>query len=273
MAGVAVAQHASDVAPLEPPPEAERSESGLVSLRLEKGYNDQKPDANDYVAMHYTLWTPSGGQIETSQGKNVPVNVLMEKLAPGWLEGLQLMTGGEKRRLWIPANLAPQNSKKGPKGAVICDIELLGVRSIPDLSPRHMRPPPDAHKTRFGALTSVVEAGEGTEKASSGVGALVNYTMWTAVDGRVFDSTIMRDRPTFFPYEKVMPAFADVLKLMVVGEKRLIWIPANVANGQWVGSPNGPLIFEAELLQIMDQEALDAAGVNLEAGAPPPQGG
>lgn len=243
--------------PKDPPAEAERSESGLTTLRLAPGQGSERPDGNDVVTFHYEIWTPAGEKVRSSRDAGEPGTYQMEKLIPAWREALQLMVAGEKRRLWVPAELAVANPKSGPAGATICDIELLEVRRVTDISAGELTPPADAERTRFGAYAQVLEEGTGSETAAAGVGALVNYVMWTQ-DGKVYDTTVFRNRPTFFLYDRVMPAFADALKAMVVGEKRRIWIPGNVANGQWMGSPKGMLVFDVELLRVMDENVLAA---------------
>ena len=52
----------------------------------------------------------------------------------GWTEALQLMTKGEKRRLWIPAELAygDRPSRPGaPVGMLVFDVELLDFAAPP----------------------------------------------------------------------------------------------------------------------------------------------
>ena len=51
----------------------------------------------------------------------------------GWTEGLQLMVVGEKRRFWIPANLAYGDTAGGgrPSGMLVFDVELLGITPAP----------------------------------------------------------------------------------------------------------------------------------------------
>mmetsp|Transcript_56002 Transcript_56002/g.177451 ORF Transcript_56002/g.177451 Transcript_56002/m.177451 type:complete len:212 (-) Transcript_56002:262-897(-) len=45
---------------------------------------------------------------------------------PGWTEALQLMVPGEKRRFWIPSQLAYGNAPPpAPQGDLVFDIELL----------------------------------------------------------------------------------------------------------------------------------------------------
>ena len=46
---------------------------------------------------------------------------------PGWTEGLQLMVEGEKRRFWIPVDLAYKGQPGAPAGMLVFDVELLKI--------------------------------------------------------------------------------------------------------------------------------------------------
>jgi peptidylprolyl isomerase len=46
---------------------------------------------------------------------------------PGWREGLQLMTPGERRRLWIPEALAHAGAEGRPMGMLVFDIGLVAI--------------------------------------------------------------------------------------------------------------------------------------------------
>ena len=272
LAAFPLASHAADATadppPKDPPADAQRSVTGLAMIQTQKGYGSESPDGNDYVAFHFTLWTPAGVKAQSSYDAGQPMNLPMDKVLPAWREALGQMVKGEKRRLWVPEHLTPRNPQSGPKGAVICDVELMAFRALPNLPPDHLTPPDDAERTMFGAYSKVIEKGTGTQKGVEGSGVLAHFTLWTE-DGKIHDSTHARERPTLFIYEKVMPAFADVLKLMVDGEKRLIWIPGNVANGNWVGAPKGMLIFQAEVLNVVTGDILAPPGsVAPKSGSP-----
>jgi peptidylprolyl isomerase len=52
----------------------------------------------------------------------------LNQVIPGWTEGVQLMTKGEKTRFWIPGSLAygDKPTRPGaPSGPLVFDIELL----------------------------------------------------------------------------------------------------------------------------------------------------
>jgi peptidylprolyl isomerase len=65
----------------------------------------------------------------------------------------------------------------------------------------------------------------------------------------MFDSSISRGEPSTFPLNRVIAGWTEGLQLMVVGEKRRLWIPEALAyRGQ--RDPRGMLVFDVELLKI-----------------------
>jgi peptidylprolyl isomerase len=78
----------------------------------------------------------------------------------------------------------------------------------------------------------------------------VHYTGWQASDGRMFDSSVQRGEPATFPLDGVIPGWTEGLQLMTVGEKRRLWIPANLAYEGRPGRPQGMLVFDVELIGI-----------------------
>jgi FKBP-type peptidyl-prolyl cis-trans isomerase len=80
----------------------------------------------------------------------------------------------------------------------------------------------------------------------------VHYSGWTT-DGKLFDSSVMRDEAIVFPLNRVIPGWTEGVQLMVEGEKRRLWIPAKLAYGESPppGAPAGMLVFDVELLEIV----------------------
>lgn len=109
------------------PDNAERTESGLASRVLEPGSGDEHPTAASSVRVHYTGWTTDGTMFDSSVVRGQPATFPLSGVIPGWTEGLQLMTVGEKRRFWIPANLAYEG-RRGPQGTLVFDVELLAIQ-------------------------------------------------------------------------------------------------------------------------------------------------
>jgi FKBP-type peptidyl-prolyl cis-trans isomerase len=111
--------------------------------------------------------------------------------------------------------------------------------------------PADAQKTASGLASKVLTKGTGKAHPSESDKVKVNYTGWTS-DGQMFDSSITRGQPIEFPLNSVIDGWTEGLKLMVVGEKRRLWIPAALAYGEHPrgGAPAGNLTFDVELLDI-----------------------
>jgi FKBP-type peptidyl-prolyl cis-trans isomerase len=113
-------------------------------------------------------------------------------------------------------------------------------------------PPADAKKTASGLATKVLTPGKGKDHPKDEDSVKVHYTGWTS-DGKMFDSSVARGEPTSFGVTQVIAGWTEALKLMVVGEKRRMWIPAKIAYGETArpGYPAGQLTFDVELLEIV----------------------
>ena len=111
--------------------------------------------------------------------------------------------------------------------------------------------PADAERTASGLASRVIEAGTGTEHPAATSRVVVHYTGWTT-DGRMFDSSVVRGQPALFPLNGVIRGWTEGVQLMVEGEKRRFWIPANLAYGENPGGgrPGGLLVFDVELIDI-----------------------
>ncbi len=68
----------------------------------------------------------------------------------------------------------------------------------------------------------------------------------------MFDSSVVRGEAIIFPLNRVIKGWTEGVQLMVVGEKRRFWIPADLAYGEKPsnGAPGGMLVFDVELLAI-----------------------
>lgn len=114
-----------------PPADAHRSPSGLAWKILEAGTGTRHPRPNSEVTVHYSGWTTDGQPFDSSVERGEPATFGLDQVIKGWTEGLQMMVEGEKRRFWIPAELAYGDSPRGgaPAGMLVFDIELLRIGS------------------------------------------------------------------------------------------------------------------------------------------------
>lgn len=74
-------------------------------------------------------------------------------------------------------------------------------------------------------------------------------------DGKVFDSSYIREMPASFPLGRVIPCWTQGMQRIKVGGKARLICPANLAYGsRGVPGripPDTPLMFEVELLDIV----------------------
>ncbi|MGY0215895.1 FKBP-type peptidyl-prolyl cis-trans isomerase [Endozoicomonadaceae bacterium StTr2] len=92
--------------------------------------NNNKPSATDRVRVHYHGTLIDGTVFDSSVERGSPISFGLNQVIPGWTEGLQLMSIGEKYRLFIPSNLGYGTQSAGsiPRCSVlIFEVELLGI--------------------------------------------------------------------------------------------------------------------------------------------------
>ena len=110
-----------------------------------------------------------------------------------------------------------------------------------------------------GIQYKIIKKGEGAKPAATDI-VKVHYR-GTLIDGTEFDSSIKRGEPIEFPLNRVIPGWTTALQQMPVGSKWEIFIPSDQAYGQRGSGaigPNETLIFEVELLDIVNPEAKEA---------------
>lgn len=111
-----------------PPADAKKTVSGLASKMLKPGSGKTHPKATDMVEVHYTGWTTDGKMFDSSIKRGRTATFPLNRVIAGWTEGVQLMVEGEKRRFWIPENLAYQGRPGAPQGMLVFDVELVAIK-------------------------------------------------------------------------------------------------------------------------------------------------
>lgn len=120
--------------------------------------------------------------------------------------------------------------------------------------------------TDSGLQYEVLEEGDGP-KPSAEDQVTVHYK-GTLIDGTVFDSSYDRGQPATFPLNAVIPGWTEGVQLMNVGSKYKLYIPPQLGYGaQGQGptiGPNATLIFEVELLEIVEEGEGEGAEGGME---------
>lgn len=234
------------------PADATRTQSGLASKVLRPGSGEARARRYDRVRVRYTGWKKDG-QMFDSREAQVGVN----EMIPGWSEAVQDMAVGEQRRIWVPAKLAYGDTPppKLPGGDLTFDVELLEIVPRPQPSMDISAPPRNAKRTPSGLTYVVLTRGASTRRPKPNERVRVQYHGWRA-DGRLFDSTSVRKQPAVLSVSSGIAGFREGVRLMRPGDKFLFWIPGHLAYGNKPqhGLPTGMLVFEIELLEILDAQ-------------------
>lgn len=111
--------------------EVDVTESGLQYEVLEAGDGDT-PEAQSTVRVHYSGTLLNGEEFDSSYERGEPVEFPLNRVIPGWTEGLQLMNEGATYRFWIPSELGygenpPQGSPIEPGSLLVFEIELISI--------------------------------------------------------------------------------------------------------------------------------------------------
>jgi FKBP-type peptidyl-prolyl cis-trans isomerase len=250
IAGVAPIPAPEDVA--APPADAQKTKSGIAHKQLAPGTGKDKPKAWDRVTVNYSGWTTDGNMFDSSVKRGKPAKFELNKVIPGWTEGVALMTVGEKRRFWIPEELAYKGRPGAPQGMLVFDVELLEIEKLPEppAVPKDVaEPPKNAKKTESGLAYRVLKRGKGKQHPTADSRVEVHYTGWTT-DGKMFDSSVTRGAPITFGLKEVIPGWTEGVQLMVEGEQTRFWIPEELAYKGRPGAPQGMLVFDVELIKI-----------------------
>lgn len=110
--------------------EVKETASGLQYV-VEKEGTGVQPGASDEVTVHYTGKLLDGTVFDSSVNRGEPATFPLNRVIPGWTEGVQLMKEGAKYTFFIPSDLAygAQGVPNAipPHSTLIFDVELIKV--------------------------------------------------------------------------------------------------------------------------------------------------
>ncbi len=136
LAGFAQSARSADstnAAPAAPTPDTNwtTTASGLKYQVMKHGSGTVMPKATDLVTVNYKGTLLDGTVFDSSYDRGEPATFPLNRVIPGWTEGVQLMKVGDKFKFQIPANLAYGPNSPSPKippnSTLVFEVELLKI--------------------------------------------------------------------------------------------------------------------------------------------------
>ena len=113
-------------------PEVTTTASGLKYTVLQRGTGTVHPAATDNVTVHYHGTLLNGTVFDSSVDRGQPATFPLNRVIPGWTEGVQLMKVGDKFKFEIPAPLAYGAASPSPaippNSTLVFEVELLEIK-------------------------------------------------------------------------------------------------------------------------------------------------
>jgi FKBP-type peptidyl-prolyl cis-trans isomerase len=146
---------------------------------------------------------------------------------------------------------------------------MTPVLNVPQIPPPAdlTEPPADAVKTparkdpSHVLVSKTIVPGAGDTHPGPTNIVSVHYTAWDAA-GTTIDDSRSRGTPAMWMPNRLMEGLSQGIQLMVVGEKRRLWIPKDMCH-EWA---TGTLVYDLELLAIAPPPPWPGPG---EVGTPP----
>jgi len=244
------------------------TDSGLQYMVLEQGpEGGATPVSTDLVVVHYVGTLKDGVEFDSSRARGAASAFRLNAVIPGWTEGVQLMSEGDRYRFFVPPGLAygkrggRPGSPIGPNDALIFDIELLKVQNA-DTNLATAKKFLDENAKKDGVKTTssglqyqVLAEGKADGAYPKKTDTVRVHYRGTLLNGTEFDSSYASGRPFETPLNRVIGGWTEGVQLMSEGDKFRFFIPPELAYGK-AGTPGGPigpneaLIFEIELVAV-----------------------
>lgn len=108
--------------------------TGLQYEVISKGDEAGKsPGGTDIVEVHYKGTLLNGTEFDSSYARGETIEFPLNRVIPGWTEGVQLMSEGDKYRFFIHPDLGygadgTPGGPIGPNEALVFEVELISVK-------------------------------------------------------------------------------------------------------------------------------------------------
>jgi len=191
------------------------------------------------------------GQNLKRQNVDVNVDMLLKALSSGYNDTSWALTKKQTRKIIVDY----QNKQYTAKRVEKQKLGKINLKKGQEFLAKNKKKK-GVITTKSGLQYKILKKGKGASPKDNAK-VTVNYK-GSLLNGKVFDSSYKRGKPAVFGIGRVIKGWTEALKMMKVGSKWKVWIPANIAYGSngsrnTIG-PNETLVFEIELLKFENQK-------------------
>lgn len=119
-------------------PGVKTTPSGLQYMVIKEGAGPT-PKPTDIVTVHYRGTLLDGKEFDSSYKRNEPAVFPLNRVIPGWTEGVGLMKVGSTYKLFIPSELAYRETGTGndigPNSVLVFEVQLIDVKPAAQAQP------------------------------------------------------------------------------------------------------------------------------------------
>ena len=105
-----------------------------IQYKIIKDASGSKPEPTEWVRIHYVGKLIDGTTFDSSYTRGETAVFQVNRVVPGFSQGLQLMSPGAKYQIFVPGQLGfgSGDGPGGPMAVMIFQIELLEILSAPE---------------------------------------------------------------------------------------------------------------------------------------------
>lgn len=256
----------------------DKADSGLL-YKIHKDMGTVKAKAGDYLTVEMTYFTNEDSLLFDAQGQTFPMR-LEEPVFDGDInEALSLMGVGDSATFVIRADsFLMMNAKLtqlpqfvSEESKVVFHVKLHDIQTLEELEIQEANKREEARNAESLTIEKYIEDNNISQKPTQtgmyflltkssngskpkpGQTVKVHYT-GKFLDGRVFDSSVARDKPIEFKigYGQVINGWDEGISMMKKGEEATFIIPSYLGYGEGRGEipPYTTLLFDVKLIDI-----------------------
>jgi peptidylprolyl isomerase len=234
------------------------TESGLQYLQITPG-TGEAPTVGDIITIDYIATLADGVELDNTYTTGVPSTTIwgLNRLLPGWEEGIGLMKVGEKAKFVLPASLAFGETGYGsvpPNAQIVIEMELLASEAPPE--PTTVKE--DEYTTSETGLQYYdILTGDGLEILDN-YSVTAQYTLWVKNESDyAYVGMSESDAPITFTVGggEVFPGWDEGMLGMKVGGKRLMVLTPELGLGEQAYSDipaNSTLVLEVTVVEASE---------------------